>query len=582
MVGFLETLMNSKAWQRNLPVPFFSQRENTYVWQRVATSNDLSSLPEGSKIGDPMGAPLSMAKQSCNITCLAMILHYFGVTDDSPDKMMRMVFSPTDDEKKTYTKEQLYLVEETYGTKGDEFFEPIDNLKRFAESFYKVTVETSTVKKIDDVKKEISAGFPVLVSCGLLRAYDESEYVQCSKNEAYAAVFTIKLESVGKKDYDNKQIEYTNQITENETKLKEVQLPQKDKEELEKKLEEIKKKKEKLEKEYEKIFKNYLNDYRYHGHYIVIRGFTDNGIIINDPWGKPVLRKNGKADYGLMTGDNIEIPNSDFDKQYFADKHLYSCLIIREKNWSFISHNDKYDVNNPDFLINCHEAELFEHGGYPIKRSNLWHNGLHFGSSIGSHIYPIGPGQLIAARIINKDTDTNEEPLNGSRCFVLIKHQTMIESKLKDFFVCYMHLKEINDFESIAAEYPKKKTAIKWVDEILERTQTHKRVSALLAVKDKDFYEVNDVEGKKSVGKLPNSGVFITTKVEGNKVYFYYGKDNSIKEYWVNATNILPTDDVSKQYKDKTEELKKGKVVYFSDITNDSMLEVSKDRKSVV
>lgn len=112
--------MNSKAYQRNLPVPFFSQRENTYVWKQIDKTT-------GFIIEDKPG--ISMAKQSCNITCLAMILHYFGVTDDSPDKMMRMVFSPTDDEKKTYTKEQLYLVEETYGTKGDEFFEPIEPLR---------------------------------------------------------------------------------------------------------------------------------------------------------------------------------------------------------------------------------------------------------------------------------------------------------------------------------------------------------------------------------------------------------------------------------------------------------------------
>jgi hypothetical protein len=26
----------SEAWMRNLPVPFFSQRENKYIWQRIA------------------------------------------------------------------------------------------------------------------------------------------------------------------------------------------------------------------------------------------------------------------------------------------------------------------------------------------------------------------------------------------------------------------------------------------------------------------------------------------------------------------------------------------------------------------
>ena len=70
---------------RNLEVPYFSQRENKCIW--------IEKYPLDSKIIDadgkhlaggivPNGKTDTKAKNSCNITCLAMILHYFGITTD--------------------------------------------------------------------------------------------------------------------------------------------------------------------------------------------------------------------------------------------------------------------------------------------------------------------------------------------------------------------------------------------------------------------------------------------------------------------------------------------------------------------
>jgi len=104
------------------------------------------------------------------------------------------------------------LVEKTYST--DSFFEPIKNIKTFAEKFYHVTVETSTTKKMDAIKNEILSGYPVLVSCGILRPYLSSEYVLPSKKKAYAKVFNRELSTVSASSYDNKLAEYINQINE--------------------------------------------------------------------------------------------------------------------------------------------------------------------------------------------------------------------------------------------------------------------------------------------------------------------------------------------------------------------------------
>ena len=80
---------------RNLEVPYFSQRDNKIYWHKKFSKIDDITKDNPELIGsiDNSVEPVSMAKQSCNITSLAMLLHYFGVTSDTPDEMMRKVFN---------------------------------------------------------------------------------------------------------------------------------------------------------------------------------------------------------------------------------------------------------------------------------------------------------------------------------------------------------------------------------------------------------------------------------------------------------------------------------------------------------
>ena len=66
----------------NLPVPYFCQWENKYIWQQ-RSSDTGEKLPSTKK---------PLAPITCNITSLCMILHYFGITDDSPDDMLYKIF----------------------------------------------------------------------------------------------------------------------------------------------------------------------------------------------------------------------------------------------------------------------------------------------------------------------------------------------------------------------------------------------------------------------------------------------------------------------------------------------------------
>ena len=563
---------------RNLEVPYFSQRENKIYWHKKFSKIDDITKDNPELIGsiDNSVEPVSMAKQSCNITSLAMLLHYFGVTSDTPDEMMRKVFEPSETEFAKYTSEQKKIVRESYT--NDKIFESIYTLQTFVQAFYNVTAEVAVPKKFDEVKSNVLAGYPCLVSCGIIRDYDITDQTKkVIKGLAYDALFG----SESWKQYDEKVALYNASITKYENQLENGELLQDEKEKIERNLTKVKNDKKQLEDAYEKKQEYYLTNYRFRGHYVVIRGITEDGVIINDPWGKPFINSDGKGEYyTIMIGDNVFLKQKEFDKQYFQDGHFYSCLTIKAKRWNFVSRDPKYDIINKDFLQNCRDAEQFDFGGYPIKRSNLWHNGIHYGNKIGNKIYPIGAGQLIAARVVNKDTEKDEEPKNGSRCFVLIKHQVIVAEKVQDFFVCYMHLKPIENLGSYIQS--SRKTNIKWLDELIKRSKKTNRIR--YGIENTEFYSLNDTEGKKSVGKLPSSGIFIVNdeKNEKGKIFFYYEKDNQINEYWLKSGgNIIANNDSNELYIKKLDELKKGKVVYFGDfndkdsVRNDSMIEVS-------
>ena len=73
--------MSEPFYKRNLAVPFFTQRDNTYIWQQLGDDDK------------PFGPKYPMAWRSCNITSLCMVLHYWGLTEESPDQMLEKVFS---------------------------------------------------------------------------------------------------------------------------------------------------------------------------------------------------------------------------------------------------------------------------------------------------------------------------------------------------------------------------------------------------------------------------------------------------------------------------------------------------------
>lgn len=150
----------SDVHKRNLAVPFFTQRDNTYVWQQVDSDSNLKKGPK-----------YPMAWRSCNITSLCMILHYFGITDDSPDDMLYKIFDSEEyknDGRFSQWRTSDYPAEDACpGTLEDRA-----NIAYVARTLYgledETEIETFASLTLDRAKKFIQNGMPVWFSYGAL------------------------------------------------------------------------------------------------------------------------------------------------------------------------------------------------------------------------------------------------------------------------------------------------------------------------------------------------------------------------------------------------------------------------------
>lgn len=567
--------MNSN---RNLSVPYFSQRENQYIWKEKYIANDLEKnrYLSSEDIGQEKsnGKTVSLAATSCNITCLAMILQYFGITTEKPDDIMKNIYEPAGEGE--YVSDEIQeLREQTYNNYSK--IEEIDFLADIVRAFYpEAQVITSHLKKgLDYVEQHVANGIPVMISCGIARRYSEAYYsdrVKTSNSE----IRTIKenYEKVHGSNYDTDLLEAEKNLEEASDEEK----PQ-----AQEKVEEIK---SRYAQEEQKRLNWYLEYYRHRGHYIVVRGFTEDSVIINDPWGSPINNQGsiqmtgsnmGKGYYNHSPfGDNIKIPRDQFDLQYNENKNLWTTLAIYHYRWGFVLNNNSIPRGvKPDqaMLESCYAQETFDFGGFPMKRNNLWHNGIHIQTGGNVMVYPMGPGQIVAARITDENTElraSDPTALNGSRCFVLVKHQILDgdSSTIQDFYSLYMHLKPQNDFAECVREYPIKTTGISWLDSLLFRSNKFFRISW---GKEAVIYRVSD---NQQIGTLESSQTKAYDRVEEGK-YFYTHSGVSCYSYKIegNITKLLTyhnydTDESEfiQKYGAVIQSLADGNITYFNDL----------------
>jgi len=127
-IGFLEMFMNNN--QINLSVPYYCQRDNKYIWY-MRDKNGIKDISTKKVL-----APIT-----CNVTSLCMILHYFGITQDSPDDMLYKIFDSAefkDDSKFATWRTTAYPAEDK--CPGD--LEERANMKHVAHVLYGLEKDT--------------------------------------------------------------------------------------------------------------------------------------------------------------------------------------------------------------------------------------------------------------------------------------------------------------------------------------------------------------------------------------------------------------------------------------------------------
>lgn len=458
----------SKPHQRNLPVPFFSQRDNKYEWQRIAkdSDEDLSNedltekqIQQGIekrvyKRGEKIGVPVPMADKSCNITSLCMILHYFGVTDDTPDEMMQKAF-----------EEKNWLKEPDIGGNaytGASRLQNIDNIIKIVTDVFKIPsnyVKTSWYK--NDSRKTIG---------------DLHDYIKCG----YPVYFSYGPFA----DEGNGHIAVIRGFTEHDDVL--INDPWGD-----------------VASPY-----GYLRDQaNYQGYY-----YSTDESNINDY-------------YGLGNGDNCILRKEELEKlmrlpngnRYFnvtlviQYPHIWSFPVKQEigdksRLFRFSSHGGHEELETSAQVEAMLKKENLDHAGYPVSVNRQWHDGIHIAGSTATSVYAIGPGRIVAARIKNA-AQMNQ---GGSTNFVLVRHNVKIGEEQKEFYSHYMHLAPVDIRERIqerlisSGQSEMGSRELDWIDQLTE----YIRPKRAIAKSEIPIYHYSNVERRLiESGKLPLRGL---------------------------------------------------------------------------
>lgn len=580
-------------WIRNLPIPYLSQRENRYKFISCDLDFDGEIKTYVAHAADrtPV-AEVGMADMTCNITCLTMVLHYLGIYPDScPDDLLEKLFNKSE----PFDNDSLInMIKVAMGFKDNKdlnFWDFQDMLlystvlQKIAEALGAIKTKVEYDFTLENVKNEIANGYPVIVSCGI--THKKTEIVNKKLND-----YKEEPEYIAKLENANTEVStIENNLQQAETDNKsEIEIT-----EIEAFLTNAKANLEIVQQEPQIAVDNWVTQVElieanggdavkwHRGHYIVIRGFTENCVIINDPWGNPLDSagqipgdlNNSQGSYyddNGPIGDNIHIPNSDFQKQFGSRFH--SALVIYNNRWSHIfpQYNTRglapRDVDIDEW---CKSLLSFKTGGYPMKRSNLWHNGIHIKKESDA-VKSIGPGQLIAARARDISTSAADPaPQNGNRCFVLMKHQVNVENVIKEFYVLYMHLKPIDNLETILngnpelskAPYPCAKSEINWVNDLMFRTRDYSRVLW-------DFTaEIKRAADDVSLGFIKRAEIVEYISIEKDRYYFYINDDLCYSPTVKFGVYNIPQSQRAK-YREKAEALNRGEIVYFTDLPDDT------------
>ena len=442
MAGYLG-LSVSKQHQRNLPVPFLSQREVKYEWQRIARAggeriNEEDARPAmGIEARDyvegvNIGFPISLAWTSCNIVSLCMLLQYYGITNDTPDMMLGKFFTMTGftDPLSGRIVEHDFRHEPHAYNSGPRRLERWPLLREFAMKAYNLPgnyiIHQYRQLSIADVKSQTEKGNPVMISYGIVpftafyrghiavvRGFTTEDHIII--NDPWGDIATPEglLVSLFRSDPSG------------------------------------------LEK----------------GRFLARESHAINRTVRSNFSGL------GNGDNAILRIDEFKkvVYQPLFNSMYINYPHMWSFPFNqRGSRFIFSSHDVNARVNTEEQVAAMLATEEIEDAGYPISTDRLWHDGLHIRGN-DQPVYAIGPGRIVAARI----QDVDKMPETGSNNFILIRHQQQIkrDEKKKEFYSHYLHLAPADFAARIRAGIAPNISDLcetDWIDQLIEKIRPKK------------------------------------------------------------------------------------------------------------
>jgi hypothetical protein len=400
---------------KKLNVPYSSQRENKFNW------------------GDdyPYKDPSDTAFRTCGITCLTMVLHYYGLTKMTTDDILKELHTPGMNLNRLYTERapgdsSNGNICDTWGDGTKESlvgsFAPLTNpinLARIANYFLDKAGKTNYLKSpydtcdqgralsIAKAKDFLARGIPVIIHGG---------FTDPSREGA--------------------------------------------------------------------------------GHYVLLRGFTDNSFFINDPYGDPrinansvkldIIPKGGNIDEtcnykdkpssknnpntGKRYGEDIEIEISSLKTILLHDEVFINFIAVEGPVPNIL--NFPTDGERPSLPLHWyHKSEMVPGGFYPIARNRCAHGGVHLcGNGTIMFAKAMAPGYVVAFRFFSLYTEKKFNANHNQKLvqedgsayfvdpsyssFVLIRHEITDVPEKKDtpkkkmpIYSLYMNLAPIDSPE---------------------------------------------------------------------------------------------------------------------------------------
>ena len=374
----------SDTWKRNLPVPFFSQRENKHVWRR-------------------QGEARALADSTCNITSLCMVLHYLGITTDTPDEMLYKVFEAPNPERRIFS---LFR-----GANGYENLWSLQSMSHIAQHIYNIPIglmevsthDNSNRKTINALRNEIAAGYPVCISYGTLWDGNVANNAD-GQGRGHIAVLRgfTERDDVIINDPWGDPVSPFGYLSEGDR--------------------------------YSGMYYN-VGINKYYG-----MGTGDNSVIRRAQLER-VMKSNGLT----------KVFNATLVIRY---PHFWSFPVRAGQNVKLSMNPSLSQTNNPN--INQFQQEQIElmlrdedleNAGFPFSTLGAWHDGIHIKGTEYTPVYAMGPGRLIAVRTtpLPANTRRSRAEIQTSVCFALVQHFIKTENNgVIEFFSYYMHLKPVD------------------------------------------------------------------------------------------------------------------------------------------